>query len=179
MAITCIANMTDWAINRTKAGTFGLRMTGLEFRNKRRNSLSEDPAAVFGFLQLWRKPRKWSNQHCSALFQLPAELRLRIYELMLCGELMLHIVPDFEECRFRLRGCRLDHEQRDDGMPEEGNEEATWPSLHQLCLDRARIMEDYEYGRNPEVGEKPHVPLLSLLLTCQRMWVLANRFLFS
>lgn len=161
--------MADSASNREKARMFMSRISNQESRNRRRDSLSEDHTAALGLVKLWWKPRMWSDQQCSALFRLPTELRLKIYELVLCGELMLHIVPDFEGRRFRLRGCRLSQEQKDGGPPEEADKEAMWPSLHFLCLDRAAIMEDYEYGCNPEVGEKPEITLLPLLLTCRRV----------
>lgn len=153
--------------DRERSKMFALQIGKRQRQHKRRHSLTEkrtETSKVGGF---FKRRGRWHGQESSALFsKLPAELRMKIYELVLNGDNFLHLIPNYKEGKFGISKSFLGRNADLFVDVEEDTPRAIANGNHYENLDEMSRLKHYHSTRRKS---RSAPSLLSLLLTCRRV----------
>lgn len=131
---------------------------------KRRKSLSEG-ASTTRLRGLSEKKVKCEQQSQSIFFQkLPAELRLKIYEYVMCDAGIIHVTYNWD--RLKMKSCYCDPTERLAAMQED----TTFEPLGCLTSeDLGEFVGVWDREDHKQGLDRPSRPCLALLQSCRRM----------
>lgn len=150
---------------REKTRIFNLQIRQRERQHRRRRSLTEERSTISRMGDHLRGREVWCNQENSTFFsKLPAELRLKIYSLVLNEEDLLRICTDIKRAKFQIGNSFLEDNPDLFADTEDPRTLKDGDVLVQSADPFATLYKDYNYERD----RRPGASLLSLLLTCRR-----------
>lgn len=143
-----------------------------EHHLKRRKSLSGPAGPVLHDPVALRKKR-YSQAQSPMFSKLPAEVRIRIYEMVLCSEEFLHLVVDWRfvdntwsRCgRLAINDCVMSECHSNLAPEDEGT---AWDCQHYKCMARDPLAP-YSRGYYHPPPDKARFMFLPMLQACRRM----------